>query len=94
MFFVSQKPLQMSQNIVLQRLKKRLNVIQSLHGQSFYVKMKDPKSKAEKIFVTPLFIALVMIEIIDLIFAVTAFLQFSQLRKILILSTQAIFLQF
>lgn len=60
----------MSQNIVLQWLKKRLNVTQSLHEQSVYEKMKDPKSKAEKIFVTPLFIALVIIEIIDLIFAV------------------------
>jgi tellurite resistance protein TerC len=41
-----------------------------LHEQKFFVYELDTVTKTKKLFVTPLFISLVMIEFIDLIFAV------------------------
>ena len=41
-----------------------------LHGQDFFVKKPDPKTGRLVWFMTPLFMALVMVEIADLIFTV------------------------
>ena len=70
MIFIPHKSIDISKNALLIWLKKHLNITNRLHEQKFYVYQKDPKSKINKIFVTPLFIALVMIEFIDLVFAV------------------------
>ncbi|MGK9054279.1 TerC family protein [Neorhizobium sp. CSC1952] len=56
-------------NAVLKFLRRRLPVTQGLRGESFFVREKD-KTGRLKTFVTPLFLALVMVELADLVFAV------------------------
>lgn len=70
MFFISHKPVEISSNILLIWMKKHLNITDKLHAQKFFVYQKVPQSTTKKLFVTPLFISLVMVELIDLIFAV------------------------
>jgi tellurite resistance protein TerC len=70
MFFVSNKKVDISENILLKLLRKRLNITDKLQGQKFYIYQIDPKTQKNKLFVTPLFVALVMIEFTDLVFAV------------------------
>lgn len=55
---------------VLKFVRKRMRVTDTLHGQRFFV--REPDSKTGKIVTaaTPLFLALVMVEFADVIFAV------------------------
>jgi tellurite resistance protein TerC len=68
-----QKP-DMAQNPVLKFMKRRFNVTDELHGEKFFVELPDPKAPAGSgkalRFMTPLFMALILIEIADVIFAV------------------------
>lgn len=64
MLFSSEKETNLEDNPVLKFMKRKFNVTEKLHGNSFFVK------NAGKWFITPLFLALVLIEIADLIFAV------------------------
>jgi tellurite resistance protein TerC len=57
-------------NPILRFMKRRFNVTNELHGEKFFVKQPDPKTGKLTTFLTPLFLALVLIEIADLIFAV------------------------
>ncbi len=57
-------------NKILKFLRSHLPVTNTLHGEKFLVKEVDEKTGKLKTFVTPLFLALVMVEIADLIFAV------------------------
>ncbi|WP_313616160.1 TerC family protein [Agrobacterium sp.] len=57
-------------NRILKFLKRHLPLTNRLHGEKFFIKETDEKTGKLKTFVTPLFLALVMVEIADLIFAV------------------------
>ncbi|KQZ97014.1 hypothetical protein ASD74_07200 [Rhizobium sp. Root564] len=57
-------------NPIMKFLRSRLPVTEKLHEERFFVKQPDPKTGRLKTFVTPLFLALIMVEIADLIFAV------------------------
>ncbi len=57
-------------NRILKFLRSRLPVTEKLHGEKFFVKETDGTTGKLKTFVTPLFLALIMVEIADLIFAV------------------------
>jgi len=70
MLFVSHKPIDISKNIFLIWLKKHLNITNELHDQKFYIYKVDSKTGIKKLFFTPLFISLAMIEIVDIVFAV------------------------
>jgi tellurite resistance protein TerC len=70
MFFVSHKPIEISKNPLLIWMRKHLNITDTLHDQKFFVYHTVGQSKTQKLFVTPLFVSLVMVEFIDLIFAV------------------------
>ena len=48
---------------------KQLNITDKLHGQKFFVYQNISQSTKQKLFVTPLFVSLVMVEFIDLVFA-------------------------
>jgi tellurite resistance protein TerC len=63
-----EKPL--SENPVYKFLRKRLPVTDGLHGERFFVRQSDPKTGRVMTFFTPLFLALAMIEVADVIFAV------------------------
>lgn len=70
MFFISHQPVDISKNPLLIWMRKHLNITEKLHDQKFYIYQLDSKSKTKKLFVTPLFISLIMVEFIDLVFAV------------------------
>lgn len=59
-----------SNNPILKFFKKYLRTTDTLHGHDFTVKQHDPKTGKLVTYFTPLFIALIMIEFADVIFAV------------------------
>jgi tellurite resistance protein TerC len=59
-----------SNNPILKFFKKHLRTTDTLHGHDFTVKQRDPKTGKLVTYFTPLFIALIMIEFADVIFAV------------------------
>lgn len=70
MIFISHKPVEISENLLLRWMRKHLNITDELHEKRFYVFQIDPHSRVRKLFITPLFVSLIMIEFIDLVFAV------------------------
>lgn len=59
-----------SKNPVVRFLRKHMRVTDQLHGQKFFVRQPDPTTGRMASFATPLFLALVVINVADLIFAV------------------------
>ena len=57
-------------NPMLKFLRKRLPITDQLQGEKFLVRQPDPATGKLKTFVTPLLLALVMVELADLVFAV------------------------
>ena len=57
-------------NPLLKFLRRRLNVTDELHGHAFTVRKEDPKTGKLKLYATPLLLALIMVEIADVVFAV------------------------
>jgi tellurite resistance protein TerC len=57
-------------NPVLRFLRRHLRVTPELHGNAFFVQQPDPATGQAVRWVTPLFLALCMVELIDLVFAV------------------------
>ena len=70
MIAMADKSHDLTDNPLLRLLKRRLRVTDDLHGERFFVKLPDPKTGKLATFVTPVFMALIMIEIADVIFAV------------------------
>ena len=64
MLFASDKPQDLSQNPILKFCRRHLRVTDNYVGQNFFVRQNG------LLYVTPLFLVLVMVEITDLIFAV------------------------
>lgn len=60
----------LADNRVLRFLDRHLYVTERLHGQRFFVRRAVPGVTRPILFVTPLFVALVMIELADIVFAV------------------------
>jgi tellurite resistance protein TerC len=54
----------------LRVIKKYLPVTDELHGEKFFVRQTDTKTGKSATYVTPLFLALAMVEIVDVVFAV------------------------
>ena len=59
----------LSQNRAFQFLRRNLRVTNRLHGERFFVRRTDRVGR-RLLFATPLFLALAMVEIADVIFAV------------------------
>ncbi len=59
-----------STNPILRFMRRHLRVTEQLHGHAFFVRQAEPKTGRLVIWATPLFLALVMIEIADVVFAV------------------------
>jgi tellurite resistance protein TerC len=70
MLYVGDQQTDISKNPVLLWMKRRFNVTEELHGEKFFVKKPDPKTGKLVSFMTPLFLALILIEVADVIFAV------------------------
>jgi len=59
-----------SKNPIVRFMRKHMRVTDELHGKKFFVRQMDPATGKKLAFATPLFLALVVINIADLIFAV------------------------
>ncbi|WP_114392536.1 TerC family protein [Oleisolibacter albus] len=57
-------------NPVLRFLKRHMRVTDEMHGHDFFVKKPDPKTGRIVRWATPLFLALLMVEFADIVFAV------------------------
>ena len=69
MLVTSSQPADLASNRLLQWLRGRMRVTAELHGNQFFVRQPDEQGTMRR-YATPLFLALVMIETADLIFAV------------------------
>lgn len=70
MFFISHKPVDIADNILLRWMRNHLNITDKHHDEKFFIYQRVESSNIQKLFVTPLFVSLIMVEFIDLIFAV------------------------
>jgi tellurite resistance protein TerC len=57
-------------NPLLKFLKRHLRVTDGLRGKAFWVREPDPKTGRLARYATPLFLALLLVELVDLVFAV------------------------
>jgi tellurite resistance protein TerC len=57
-------------NAILRFLRRSLPVADRLHGEKFVIREPDPRTGTLKTFITPLLLALIMVELADLVFAV------------------------
>jgi tellurite resistance protein TerC len=55
---------------MLRLIRKRFRVTERLHGQRFFVRQPHPATGRSVLYLTPLVVALVMVEIADVVFAV------------------------
>ncbi len=60
----------LSQNPVVRFISTHMNVTNGLHGQKFFVRQPSPVTGKLMLYATPLFVALVVINFADLVFAV------------------------
>jgi tellurite resistance protein TerC len=70
MIMMADQQFDVGDNPVMKFAKKRLRVTDQFHGQSFFVMLPDKVTGKLQRHWTPLFLALIMIEFADLIFAV------------------------
>jgi tellurite resistance protein TerC len=70
MLVVPESEPDVSKNPVVKFMRKHMRVTDEMHGQKFFVRKPDPKTAKLVVWATPLFLALVVINIADLIFAV------------------------
>jgi tellurite resistance protein TerC len=70
MIFGGEHEVDLANNPVLKFVKKRMRVTDTIENHNFFVKKPDPVTGKLVLFATPLFLALIMVEIVDVIFAV------------------------
>ena len=70
MFFAGDEPMDIAKTPILRFISRHMRVTPELHGQRFFVRTADPKTGRMVTAVTPLFLALVVINLADLVFAV------------------------
>lgn len=70
MLFAKDEESSIEDNKILSFIRRRIKVTPTLHGQNFFVRLKDPVTQKSVRYATPLFLALVMVEFADVIFAV------------------------
>jgi tellurite resistance protein TerC len=70
MLFAGDKPMDIEHNPVVRWISSHMRVTRELHEQHFFVKVTDEKTGKLVTAATPLFLALVVINLADLVFAV------------------------
>lgn len=70
MLFVGESDPDIAGNPLVSFMRRKFNVTDTHHGERFFVKLPHPQTGKAVLFITPLFMALVLIEIADVIFAV------------------------
>jgi len=70
MIWAADKEYDVGSNPLVTFLRRRARVTDQLHGQRFFVRLPDPKSGKKVIWLTPLFLVLILVNVADAIFAV------------------------
>jgi tellurite resistance protein TerC len=70
MWIIADHQPDIANNPLLKLLRKHLRVTDGLRGNAFFVKEPDPKTGTPVRWATPLFLALILVEAVDLVFAV------------------------
>lgn len=70
MWLMADQDFDVGNSRVLKWIRTHFRVTDGLHGNRFFVKLPDPKTGKIERYITPLFLALIMVEIVDVIFAV------------------------
>ena len=70
MLFAGDKPMDIEGNPVVRWISRHMRVTKELHAQHFFVRVPDEKTGRLVTAATPLFLALVVINLADLVFAV------------------------
>jgi tellurite resistance protein TerC len=70
MFFAGDQTMDVANNPAVKFLSRHMRVTRELHGQHFFVRAPDPTTGKLVIATTPLFLALVVINLADLVFAI------------------------
>ena len=70
MLFASEKPMDIAHNPAVRLVSRMMRVTPELHDQRFFVQVADRKTGKLVTAATPLFLALVVINVVDLVFAV------------------------
>ncbi len=70
MWLAAERPPDVAGGRLLAFLRRHLRVTPGLHGGAFFVIQADARSGRRRLAATPLFLALVLVELMDLIFAV------------------------
>jgi tellurite resistance protein TerC len=69
MFFTPDQQIDIKNNKTLKWMRNHLPITDELHGNKFTVRKPDPTGKMKR-YMTPLLVALIIIEFVDLVFAV------------------------
>lgn len=70
LIFASEEQKDLTDNPLLKFMKKHFLITDKLHGEKFFVRQEVPGKGRTAMYMTPLFLALVFVEIADVIFAV------------------------
>jgi len=70
MLFAGDKPMDVANNPAVKFISRHMRVTPELHGQKFFTRTPDGKTGKLVVAATPLFLALVVINLADLVFAV------------------------
>ena len=70
MLFASEKPMDLANNPAVRLISRIMRVTSELHDQKFFVRVADSRTGKLVLAATPLFLALVVINVVDLVFAV------------------------
>jgi tellurite resistance protein TerC len=70
MWLMADKEYAVGDSAVLRFVRRRFRVTDELYGEKFWVKLPDPATGKPAWYMTPLLLALVMVEVVDVIFAV------------------------
>lgn len=70
MLWSAEKPAEMAESRILRFLRRHIRLTEGLRGNAFVVREPDPAGGRLRWFATPLLLALLMVELADIIFAV------------------------
>ena len=70
MWVFADKEYDVGSSPVLKWVRRRFNVTDQLHGNRFWVRQEGSDGKGVQWFMTPLFLSLAMVEVVDVVFAV------------------------
>ena len=70
MWVFADKEYDVGSSPVLRWVRKRFNITDRFHGNRFWVRLPSTEGRSSGVFMTPLFLSLAMVEVVDVVFAV------------------------